>query len=291
MALHALSTPSSRRPRAPARLRAVQALPVRRLAAVRRGRHRAGAAAPPGGGRARAGELPRRAAAVPAGHPRRRRGVRRTDRRWRSGRSWVDSRRRADVAAPLLVARRRVPRPARRQLTGASRGWRGHGAATLRGDFSTGALKAAGTLGLALFFAQGLADGADVLLVGRSSSTLATNLFNLLDLRPGRSVKAFVLLGAALIARRVEPRPAGRAGPVGRRRSSSPAPTTCASGRCWATPAPTSSAAVAGALARPGARHHRAWRRARRAAARASPSTGSFARSTRSSSAPPASDT
>ncbi|HWX52827.1 MAG TPA: hypothetical protein VNY34_06020, partial [Solirubrobacteraceae bacterium] len=34
---------------------------------------------------------------------------------------------------------------------GAHRGWRGHGAAALRGEFSTGALKAAGSLGLALY--------------------------------------------------------------------------------------------------------------------------------------------
>ncbi|HTA35090.1 MAG TPA: hypothetical protein VK761_00135, partial [Solirubrobacteraceae bacterium] len=32
-----------------------------------------------------------------------------------------------------------------------ARGWRGHGAALLRGELSTGALKAAGSLGLALF--------------------------------------------------------------------------------------------------------------------------------------------
>src|SRR5438445_12580869 len=32
----------------------------------------------------------------------------------------------------------------------ARRGWRGHGAAALQGEFSTGALKAAGSLGLAL---------------------------------------------------------------------------------------------------------------------------------------------
>lgn len=88
-------------------------------------------------------------------------------------------------------------------IAGAPRGWRGHAAATLRGDLSTGALKAVGTLGLALFFALGLSaaedrPGEDFLLIALVV-TLATNLFNLLDLRPGRAVKAFVLLGIGLV--------------------------------------------------------------------------------------------
>jgi UDP-N-acetylmuramyl pentapeptide phosphotransferase/UDP-N-acetylglucosamine-1-phosphate transferase len=80
----------------------------------------------------------------------------------------------------------------------ASRGWRGHGAAIARGEFSTGALKAAGSLGLALLAMDqlGLSDGRWLLAAG--VLVLATNVFNLLDLRPGRSSKAFVLLGAAL---------------------------------------------------------------------------------------------
>jgi UDP-GlcNAc:undecaprenyl-phosphate/decaprenyl-phosphate GlcNAc-1-phosphate transferase len=78
------------------------------------------------------------------------------------------------------------------------RGWRGHGAAALRGEFSTGALKAAGSLGLALFAMSylGLSNGRWLLAAG--VLVLATNVFNLLDLRPGRSTKAFVLLGAGL---------------------------------------------------------------------------------------------
>src|SRR4051794_24640218 len=40
-------------------------------------------------------------------------------------------------------------------LSGPERGWRGHGAAVLRGGFSTGALKAVGALGLALYVAPG----------------------------------------------------------------------------------------------------------------------------------------
>ena len=83
-------------------------------------------------------------------------------------------------------------------LAGASRGWRGHGRALLSGGFNTGVLKAAGTLGLALVFgAVSQPDDASFLLAA-AVIVLATNVFNLLDLRPGRSVKAFVLLGAAL---------------------------------------------------------------------------------------------
>jgi UDP-N-acetylmuramyl pentapeptide phosphotransferase/UDP-N-acetylglucosamine-1-phosphate transferase len=78
------------------------------------------------------------------------------------------------------------------------RGWRGHGAAALRGEPSTGALKAVGSLGLALFAMSylGLSNGR--WLLAAVVVVLATNLFNLLDLRPGRSAKAFVLLGAGL---------------------------------------------------------------------------------------------
>jgi len=79
-------------------------------------------------------------------------------------------------------------------LSGPSRGWRGHGAALRSGQFPTGALKAAGSLGLALFVLRGHDDYVLAVIV----LVLATNLFNLLDLRPGRAVKAFVLLGAGL---------------------------------------------------------------------------------------------
>jgi UDP-GlcNAc:undecaprenyl-phosphate GlcNAc-1-phosphate transferase len=83
-------------------------------------------------------------------------------------------------------------------LSGASRGWRGHGAAVMKGSFSTGALKAAGTLGLALWVTAGERTFGEQLLA-TGVLVLATNLFNLLDLRPGRSVKGFVLLGLALM--------------------------------------------------------------------------------------------
>lgn len=81
---------------------------------------------------------------------------------------------------------------------GSSRGWRGHGAALLRGRLSTGVLKAAGSLGLALY-ALGRFNVSDGdWLLGAAVLVLATNAFNLLDLRPGRAIKAFVLLGAGL---------------------------------------------------------------------------------------------
>lgn len=79
-----------------------------------------------------------------------------------------------------------------------SRGWRGHSRLTLSGGFSTGALKAAGSLGLALYVmsTEDLSTGRYLLAAG--VLVLATNVFNLIDLRPGRSVKALVILGAAL---------------------------------------------------------------------------------------------
>jgi UDP-GlcNAc:undecaprenyl-phosphate/decaprenyl-phosphate GlcNAc-1-phosphate transferase len=78
------------------------------------------------------------------------------------------------------------------------RGWRGHGVAVLRGELSTGALKAVGSLGLALLAMSylGLSNGR--WLLAAAVLVLATNVFNLLDLRPGRATKAFVLLGAGL---------------------------------------------------------------------------------------------
>jgi len=78
------------------------------------------------------------------------------------------------------------------------RGWRGHGQAVMRGEFSPGALKAAGSLGLALLAMSltGLSTGR--WLLASAVLVLATGALNLLDLRPGRAVKVFVALGAAL---------------------------------------------------------------------------------------------
>jgi len=81
---------------------------------------------------------------------------------------------------------------------GRPRGWRGHARTTLSGGFSTGALKAAGSLGIALFVLSGRGLSAGEYLLAVALLVLATNLFNLLDLRPGRSAKALILLGAGL---------------------------------------------------------------------------------------------
>jgi UDP-N-acetylmuramyl pentapeptide phosphotransferase/UDP-N-acetylglucosamine-1-phosphate transferase len=84
-------------------------------------------------------------------------------------------------------------------LAGRSRGWRGHGDAVLAGEFSTGALKAVGSLALALYALAGETFfGTGHYLLQVAVLVLTTNLFNLLDLRPGRSAKAFVLLGVVL---------------------------------------------------------------------------------------------
>jgi UDP-GlcNAc:undecaprenyl-phosphate/decaprenyl-phosphate GlcNAc-1-phosphate transferase len=100
------------------------------------------------------------------------------------------------------LARQRTAEPKDASVEAAAaagpRGWRGHGRALLRGELTTGALKAAGSLGLALLAMsyRGLSDSHWLLAAG--VLVLATNVFNLLDLRPGRAIKAFVLLGAGL---------------------------------------------------------------------------------------------
>jgi UDP-GlcNAc:undecaprenyl-phosphate/decaprenyl-phosphate GlcNAc-1-phosphate transferase len=79
-----------------------------------------------------------------------------------------------------------------------ARGWRGHARAVAGGGLTTGAIKAAGSLGLALFVLYGGNLPAGEYLLAAGVLVVATNLFNLLDLRPGRSTKALVLLGAGL---------------------------------------------------------------------------------------------
>lgn len=82
---------------------------------------------------------------------------------------------------------------------GEPRGWRGHFGAVLRGGFSTGALKAVGTGALAVFVMTAFDASTGEIALAVVVIALATNLFNLLDLRPGRSWKVFVLLGAGLL--------------------------------------------------------------------------------------------
>jgi hypothetical protein len=78
------------------------------------------------------------------------------------------------------------------------RGWRGHWSALRAGSLSTGAIKAIGALALAAYVVSGRGLEswrylADIILL-----VLTTNLFNLLDLRPGRAEKALALLAVGL---------------------------------------------------------------------------------------------
>jgi UDP-GlcNAc:undecaprenyl-phosphate/decaprenyl-phosphate GlcNAc-1-phosphate transferase len=80
----------------------------------------------------------------------------------------------------------------------APRGWRGHARALSAGRFSTGAIKALGALALAAYAVSGRGREDFDYVADLALLLLATNLFNLLDLRPGRVEKAFVLVLAGL---------------------------------------------------------------------------------------------
>ncbi len=79
-------------------------------------------------------------------------------------------------------------------------GVRAHLRALRAGRPDSGALKAAGTLILALFTAHWLGLTGVRAALATGVLVLAPHAFNLLDLRPGRAVKAFALLAGALLA-------------------------------------------------------------------------------------------
>ncbi len=87
--------------------------------------------------------------------------------------------------------------------TNGPRGVRAHLGWVTSGRLSTGVLKGAGTLVLALVTASndaltGAAAGLGEVLAAAAVLTLAAHVSNLLDLRPGRSLKALALLGLGL---------------------------------------------------------------------------------------------
>jgi UDP-GlcNAc:undecaprenyl-phosphate/decaprenyl-phosphate GlcNAc-1-phosphate transferase len=86
----------------------------------------------------------------------------------------------------------------RGEATSTPRGWRGHWAALRSGSLSTGAIKAVGALALAAYVVSGRGLESWRYLADVALLVLATNLFNLLDLRPGRAEKALALLAAGL---------------------------------------------------------------------------------------------
>jgi UDP-GlcNAc:undecaprenyl-phosphate GlcNAc-1-phosphate transferase len=80
----------------------------------------------------------------------------------------------------------------------APRGWRGHARALRAGSLSTGAVKALGALALAAYVVSGRGLESWRYVADVALLILATNLFNLLDLRPGRAEKGLALLAAGL---------------------------------------------------------------------------------------------
>jgi UDP-GlcNAc:undecaprenyl-phosphate/decaprenyl-phosphate GlcNAc-1-phosphate transferase len=81
---------------------------------------------------------------------------------------------------------------------GTPRGWRGHARALREGSLSTGAIKAIGALALAAYVVSGRGLESWRYLADVALLLLATNAFNLLDLRPGRAEKGLALLGIGL---------------------------------------------------------------------------------------------
>jgi len=81
---------------------------------------------------------------------------------------------------------------------GTPRGWRGHARAVMRGELSTGAVKAIGALALAAYVVTGTGNEWPSYIADVALLILTTNLFNLLDLRGGRVEKVLFLVVAGI---------------------------------------------------------------------------------------------
>lgn len=80
------------------------------------------------------------------------------------------------------------------------KGFKGHFSALSNGQITTGLIKAIGGLSLAFASAWILHDRQLInLLVNALVIALMTNFFNLMDLRPGRATKVFILGSASLV--------------------------------------------------------------------------------------------
>lgn len=83
---------------------------------------------------------------------------------------------------------------------GEERGWRGHLAAFGRGRITSGLLKLGGGGAIALVLVAGRGEGFLWAVVDAAVLAGIANLHNLLDLRPGRALKAFGLAAVPMIA-------------------------------------------------------------------------------------------
>jgi UDP-GlcNAc:undecaprenyl-phosphate/decaprenyl-phosphate GlcNAc-1-phosphate transferase len=81
---------------------------------------------------------------------------------------------------------------------GPARGWREHARALARGEISTGAIKAVGTIALAAYAASGDGSGGAAYVAEVLTLSLAAHLGNLLDTRPGRSEKSLFAVALAI---------------------------------------------------------------------------------------------
>jgi UDP-N-acetylmuramyl pentapeptide phosphotransferase/UDP-N-acetylglucosamine-1-phosphate transferase len=78
-------------------------------------------------------------------------------------------------------------------------GFKGHFGAVFKGRLTTGGLKAIGGGLIALFIASFISDGWFNIIINTFIIALFTNTLNLLDLRPGRAVKGFIIFFIAML--------------------------------------------------------------------------------------------